>query len=397
VCKSKGVNAIIFALMLPFKSKLPAVGDTIFSTMSALALKHQAINLGQGFADYSMNHELGNLVHKYILADKNQYAPMPGVPELRQVLQQKILNLYAHTCSADTDITVTPGGTYGIYTALSTIINTGDEAIVLEPAYDSYVPNIISNGGVPVLVSLEYPNFAPNWQKISQAITTKTKAIIINTPNNPGGYCFTPEDWQSLADLVAYKNITVISDEVYEHIVLDNKPHESILKHAEKFEHYFAVFSFGKVFHNTGWKLGYVVAPTALSIEFRKLHQFIAFTCNTPVQYALAEFMQDASTYTTLPKFFEQKRNLLVDGLTTKTNLKVLAPAQGSFFQTASYAHLSNESDANFCIRLTQEFGVTCIPVSAFYQHGVDNKLIRLCFAKKEETLNAAIEKLAQL
>jgi methionine transaminase len=383
--------------MLPFTSKLPHVGNTIFSTMSALAVQYKAINLGQGFADYSMNHELCNLVHKYMLQDKNQYAPMPGVPELRQAIQQKVKSLYNHNCDADTEITMTPGGTYGIYTALSICISAADEAIVLEPAYDSYVPNILSNGAVPVLVALSYPSFAPNWSAVAEAITSKTKAIIINTPNNPGGYCFTEQDWQTLSDLVANKNITVISDEVYEHIVLDGKAHESILKHASKFEHYFAVFSFGKVYHNTGWKLGYVIAPKILSSEFRKLHQYLAFTCNTPVQFALAEFMQQPNHYLELPNFFEQKRNLLNDGIIQKTKLEILEPAQGSFFQTLSFKNISEESDADFCIRLTKEIGVTAIPVSAFYQHSKDDKLIRLCFAKKEETLLAAIDKLSNL
>jgi methionine transaminase len=383
--------------MLPFISKLPQVGNTIFSTMSALAVQYNAINLGQGFADYSMNLELCDLVHKYMLQDKNQYAPMPGVPELRQAIQQKVESLYNYNCNADNEITITPGGTYGIYTALSTCITAGDEAIVLEPAYDSYVPNIISNGGVPVLVPLSYPSFAPNWQAVAAAITTKTKAIIINTPNNPGGYCFTEHDWQTLSDLVANKNITVVSDEVYEHIVLDGKLHQSILKHASKFEHYFAVFSFGKVYHNTGWKLGYVIAPKILSHEFRKLHQYLAFTCNTPAQFALAEFMKDAKHYFGLPTFFEQKRNLLNDGIRQKTKLEILEPAQGSFFQTVSYKNISQESDAEFCIRLTKEIGVTAIPVSAFYHQAKDDKLIRLCFAKKQETLLAAIESLGKL
>jgi methionine transaminase len=376
-----------------FTSKLPRVGNTIFSTMSALALEHQAINLGQGFADYSMNHKLCNLVHTHMLADKNQYAPMPGVPELRQAISEKLQHLYNYTCSWQQQITITPGGTYGIYNALCTVVQPGDEVIVLEPAYDSYVPNIELCGGIPVLVALETPSFTPNWTRIQNAITNRTKAIIVNTPHNPGGYCFTTEDWQQLYNIVHDKNIYVISDEVYEHIVLDGKAHYSILAQPQLAAHAFAVFSFGKVYHNTGWKLGYVVANEALSTEFRKIHQYLAFACNTPVQYALADFLADKNEYSGLPAFFEQKRNMLLDGLASSKFI-VHAPAQGSFFQTIDYSAISQEADIQFCERLVSDYKIAAIPVSAFYQNAKDDKLIRLCFAKKEETLNAAIEKL---
>jgi methionine transaminase len=379
-----------------FTSKLPQVGSTIFSTMSTLAAKHNAVNLGQGFADYEMNADLCKLVQHYMLAGKNQYAPMQGVPELRIAIADKFINHYSTQVDAESEITITPGGTYGIYAAISTIVNIGDEVIVLEPAYDSYVPNIILNGGIPILVRLNATTFAPDWDDVKAAITNKTKAIIVNTPNNPGGYCFTTQDWAILTELVLANDMYVVSDEVYEHIVLDGQLHQTILLQNSLRDRCFAVFSFGKIYHNTGWKIGYVVACSELTAELRKIHQYLAFACNTPVQYALAEFMQQTEQYKSLPQFFQRKRDILLSAIAT-SSLKVLAPAAGSFFQTVSFANISNESDNDFCIRLTRDHGITAIPVSAFYRTGHDQKLIRLCFAKKEQTLLLAGERLAKL
>jgi methionine transaminase len=383
-------------IMKPIISKLPNTPTNIFSVMSALALKHDAVNLGQGFADYSMNQELCNLVHKYMQLDKNQYAPMPGVPELREAIAHKINLLYNKAIDFNTEICITPGGTYAIYTALMAIVNKGDEVIVLEPAYDSYIPNIILAGGIPILVAMEQPVFKIDWQKVANAITKNTKAIILNTPHNPSGYTFTSNDWASVSSICAAHNIYIISDEVYEHIALDNLQHESILRYPELWQRTFAIFSFGKVYHNTGWKLGYCIAPHNLMAEYKKIHQYIAFTCNTPLQYALAEFLKNENEYLQLPHFFEQKRNLFLSEMQL-SNFTLNQKANGSFFQIMGYENISNEPDTVFCERLTIENGVTAIPVSAFYKNGQDNKLIRFCFAKKEETLITAARKLSAI
>jgi methionine transaminase len=376
-----------------FPSKLPKYGTNIFSTMSALAMQHNAINLGQGFADYGMNQTLCNLVNKYMALDKNQYAPMAGVPELRQAICNKTSKLYNKHFEIDHEITITPGGTYGIYTALTALINLGDEVIVLEPAYDSYIANIEMNGGVAVLVSLNFPDFSVDWQKVQQAITPKTKAIIINTPHNPGSYIFTNQDWESLTKMVAETSIYIISDEVYEHIVMDGAQHNSILRFPALWHRCFAVFSFGKVFHNTGWKIGYCIAPKALMNEYKKIHQFIVFTCNTPMQYALAEFLENENEYLQLPLFFQSKRDLFLDAM-ADTKFTLHQKAQGSFFQTFGYENISDLPDTEFAVLLTKEFGVAAIPVSAFYKNGSQQKLIRFCFAKKEETLLGAVDAL---
>jgi methionine transaminase len=380
--------------MKPLISKLPNTPTNIFSIMSALALKHNAVNLGQGFADYSMNQELCNLVHKYMALDKNQYAPMPGVPELREAIAHKINLLYKKEIDFNTEICITPGGTYAIYTALMAIVNKGDEVIVLEPAYDSYIPNIILAGGVPVLVAMEQPVFKIEWQKVEDAITKNTKAIILNTPHNPSGYTFTADDWTNVDRLCAGNNIYIISDEVYEHIAMDNKQHESILRYPNLWQRTFAIFSFGKVYHNTGWKLGYCIAPQNLMAEYKKIHQYIAFTCNTPVQYALAEFLKNENEYLQLPTFFETKRDIFLNAMTA-SKFTLHQKASGSFFQIMGYENISDEADTIFCERLTIEHGVTAIPVSAFYKNGQDDKLIRFCFAKKDETLIAAAAKLS--
>ncbi len=378
------------------QSKLPHFGTTIFSTMSALATAHQAINLGQGFADYNMDTRLCDLVHHYMLQGHNQYAPMPGVLQLRQAIANKCNTLYNSTVNADTDITITAGGTYAIYTALSTIVQPGDEVIILEPAYDSYLANIVSNGGVPILVPLTIPTFSVDWQKVQDAITTKTKAIIVNTPHNPGSYTFTTADWQALTTIVNNTAIFVISDEVYEHIVFDTKPHLSILTQPQLWHRCIAVFSFGKVFNNTGWKIGYAIAPEDIMKEFRKMHQYIAFTINTPMQYAIADFLQEPNNYMQLSTILQQKRDLFLAAI-KDSGFEVYAKAGGSFFQTVGYSNISNLPDVDFAIQLTKKYGVATIPLSAFYKHATDHKMIRFCFAKKEATLLAAADKLVNI
>ena len=377
---------------MQFQSKLPKVGTTIFTVMSALATKAKAINLGQGFPDFPMNAELVELVAKAMRDGFNQYAPMPGHLPFRETLADKIENLYAHRVNPDTEITVTAGGTYAIYTAFTTILSAGDEVIVFEPAYDSYIPNILVNGGIPVTIPLEYPSYSIDWEKVRAAKTDRTKAIILNSPHNPTGAVLSPEDIEELRKLVHGTNIFIVSDEVYEHIILDGLPHCSILRYPDLFERSFVCFSVGKVFHCTGWKQGYCVAPEWLTAEFRKVHQFNAFSCFTPTQVALAAFLKEPAHYMSLPDFMQKKRDLFQD-LMSATRFKAL-PTHGSYFQIYSYKEISDLPDDEFAKNLVAQHGVAAIPVSAFYQSGKDDKVVRFCFAKKEETLREAVEKL---
>jgi methionine aminotransferase len=321
---------------------------------------------------------------------------MPGLPALRQVLSEKMNKLYACTLNPDSDITITPGATYAIYTALTTILQTGDEVIVLEPAYDSYIPNIETNGAKAVCIPLRYPDYSVDWNLVKQAINHKTKAIIINSPHNPTGYVWTKEDMMRLDELTKDTSIYIISDEVYEHITLEGRSHESVLKYPSLFARSFVIFSFGKVFHTTGWKLGYCVAPTEFMKEFRKIHQFLCFTCNTPMQVSLAQFLQNENEYLDLSSFFEKKRNLFLK-LLEDLPFTIHQKAQGSYFQLASYEKINEMPDKEFAIWLTKEYGVATIPVSAFNHDGKDDKLIRFCFAKKDETLELAAARLRKL
>ncbi len=382
-------------MQLVLKSKLPNVGTTIFTVMSALAAEHQAINLGQGFPDFAMNEVLIDKVHQAMKDGHNQYAPMAGLALLRQRLSEKVKNLYGADINPDTDITITPGATYAICTALTTIIQKGDEVIVFEPAYDSYIPNIEINGGVPVLIPLQHPNYNIDWQLVQSKITNKTKAIIINSPHNPSGCVLSQYDIEQLKNIVATHNIFIISDEVYEHLIFDDLPHLSLLRYPELAERSFVCFSFGKVYHCTGWKLGYCIAPELLMKEFRKVHQFNCFTTNSPMQYALADFLLQKEEYSQLGKFLQQKRDYF-GSLMQQTAFTPL-PSHGSYFQLYSYANLSDMSEKEFAILLTQKYGVATIPVSAFYQDGTDHKVLRFCFAKKEATLETAVERLREV
>lgn len=376
------------------QSKLPQVGTTIFTVMSALAVKHNAINLGQGFPDFPMNPKLTSLVNEAMQSGYNQYVHMCGLPSLRERLAEKVNEDYHANINPETEITVTPGGTYAIYTAFTSILQQGDEVILFEPAYDSYIPNIEVNGAIAVRVPLQFPGYTIDWDLVKAKITTKTKAIIINTPHNPTGSVLTQEDIDQLRSIVEGTNIFIISDEVYEHLIFDNKEHLSILRYPDLKARSFVCFSFGKVYHCTGWKMGYCIAPESMMKEFRKVHQFNCFTCNSPVQFALAEFLKDKSQYRELGSFLQKKRDYFKQ-LMEQTPFKPL-PSFGSYFQLYDYSSFSNESENDLAIRLTQEAGVATIPVSAFYKTPVDNKVLRFCFAKKEETLEAAVERLVK-
>jgi len=377
------------------QSKLPHIGTSIFTVMSQLAVKHNAINLGQGFPDFPMSEALIDCVTEAMKAGGNQYAHTNGVPVLRERLAEKINSLYGTTIHAETEITVTPGGTYAIFSAFSTIIQPGDEVIIFEPAYDSYIPNITFNGGVVVPIALSYPNYSIPWDTLKAAITKKTKAILMNTPHNPTGMVMTKEDILQLQEIVVSNNLYLISDEVYEHLIYDDKKHESVMKYPELFARSFVCFSFGKTYHCTGWKLGYCVAPENLMKEYRKVHQFNAFSCDTPKQLGIAKHMLDKEAYLSLGNFYQAKRDYLRK-LLASTPLKYI-PSSGSYFESYSYAAISNESDKVFAEKLVKDYGVAVIPMSAFYHDGTDNKVIRLCFAKKEATLEAAAACLQKL
>ena len=382
-----------------FPSRLPNVGTTIFTVMSALATQHKAVNLGQGFPDFDCDPKLVDGVTTAMQQGHNQYPPMPGVPALRQAIAAKIEAVYARQYSADTEITITAGATQAILTAILCCVGPGDEVIVLEPCYDSYVPNIELTGATVVRVPLTPGTFRPDFDKIGAALSPKTRAIIINSPNNPSGTVWSPEDMRRLDELLAATRVLVISDEVYEHMVYAPLRHESVARYPGLAARSFIVSSFGKTYHVTGWKVGYVAAPAALTAEFRKVHQFNVFTVNTPMQYGLAAYMQDPAPYLELPAFYDAKRQLFRDGL-ANTKLRLL-PCEGTYFQCVSIADLAvperDLPDADFCQWLTREIGVAAIPLSAFYGDGFDQKVVRFCFAKRDETLREAVGRLARL
>lgn len=380
-------------MIVPFiNSKLPETGQTIFSVMSSLAVKHDAINLGQGFPDFEMHQELIELVYQAMKEGKNQYVHMNGLISLRERIAEKISFLYKNNIDPETEITITPGATYGIYTAFTSVLRPGDEVIVFEPAYDSYVPNIEVNGAKPVLIPLSYPGYRIDWQKVKESITPATRMIIINSPNNPTGGVLDKKDIEQLTAIVSGTKILIVSDEVYEHIVFDGMQHESFLKYPALFERSFVTFSFGKVYNCTGWKIGYCVAPKTLMTEFRKVHQYNCFSCNSPVQFALATFLKEKDSYLGLANFLQKKRDLFHE-LMKATKFKEI-PSHGSYFQLYNYSAVSNESDSDFAIRLTKEAGVATIPLSSFYKENIDNNVLRFCFAKKEKTLEQAVERL---
>jgi methionine transaminase len=377
------------------QTKLPAVGTTIFTVMSALATEYKAVNLGQGFPDFDCDPQLVAAVNKAMTTGLNQYPPMTGVAVLRDAISTKIEALHGKKYDAGTEITVTAGATQSIITAILAIVHPGDEVIVLEPCYDSYVPNIELAGGKVVRVPLTPGTFKPDFDKINAAINPKTRAIIINSPHNPSATIWSQEDMLKLQALLDPTDVFLISDEVYEHMVYDGQEHQSAARFPGLAARAFIVSSFGKTYHVTGWKVGFVAAPAVLSAEFRKVHQFNVFTVNTPVQYGLASYMEDAQPYLSLPAFYQRKRDLFRTGLAS-TKFKIL-PSTGSYFQCVDISDVSDLSEADFCKWLTTEIGVAAIPLSAFYGNSFDQRIVRFCFAKKDETLNLALEKLKQL
>ena len=377
------------------ESRLPRVGTTIFTVMSALAQQHGAVNLGQGFPDFDCDPALLDAVTKAMHSGLNQYPPMAGVPVLREAIAAKIEALYGHRYDAGSEITVTAGATQAIITAILAIVHPGDEVIVLDPCYDSYEPNIELAGGRAVHVPLTPGSFRPDFERIAAALSPRTRAIIVNTPHNPSATVWSAADMQRLAELLRPTDVLVIADEVYEHMVYDEARHESMARHPELAQRAFIVSSFGKTYHVTGWKIGYVAAPAALTAEFRKVHQFNVFTVNTPMQHGLAAFMADASHHLGLPAFYQRKRDLFRAGL-AGSRFRLL-PSEGSYFQCVDYSAISEEPEESFCRRLTREVGVAAIPLSAFYQGGFEQRIVRFCFAKKDETLNAALQRLAAL
>ncbi len=390
-----------------FPSRLPEVGTTVFTVMSALAAEHQAINLGQGFPDFPCDRELIAHVNAAMLADHNQYPPMAGVAELRCGVAGKISALYGHNYDPESEITITAGGTQGIMTAILSCVSPGDEVVIIEPAYDSYRPSIQLAGGKPIAVSLianrndqgSVNSYSIPWDDLAKVIKPKTRLIIINTPHNPTGMVWQSSDLDRLARLVENTNTLILSDEVYEHMVYDGHAHQSIASHPTLAARSFLISSFGKTYHVTGWKVGYVAAPTSMMVEFRKVHQFNVFTVNTPMQHALAKYLSTADHYLSLPSFYQSKRDYFKKGL-QDTGFRLL-PSPATYFQCANYTQLgipeSNLSEANFCTWLTSEIGVAAIPVSAFYATPIDSGVIRFCFAKKEQTLADALARLQTL
>lgn len=369
-------------------SKLPNTGTTIFTVMSALATEHDAINLSQGFPNFPTDPELNELVYAYMRKGFNQYAPMAGVPVLREVLASKVNKLFGFSANPAEEITVTAGATQGLFTAIATFVHPGDEVILLEPAYDSYRPSVEVVGGIPIVYDLKAPSYSVDWEEFEQLITPKTRMIIINTPHNPTGSILRRADLSRLEGLTQGTDILVLSDEVYEHLIYGGEEHQSVLRYPDLRQRSLAVYSFGKTFHATGWKIGYCVAPAHLMKEFRKVHQFNVFSVNTPMQYALAEYLQDENTYSYLSSFFEKKRDFFLSTM-SGSRLKPLH-CDGTYFHLFDYSEISQEPDTEFAKRLTTEFGVAAIPVSVFYSNGRDEKIIRLCFAKTEEMLEEA-------
>jgi methionine transaminase len=386
---------LLYFVAMQIKSKLPNVGTTIFTVMSALATEHKAVNLGQGFPDFPMSEELTAKVAEAMKNGHNQYAPMPGLIGLRESIAEKVEFLYNTKVNPNTEITITPGGTYAIYSSLTTILQPGDEVILFEPAYDSYIPNIEINGAKAIPLPLTYPDYKIDWDLVRSSINAKTKAILINSPHNPTGSVLDKNDIAELKSIVAGTNIFIVSDEVYEHLIYDDLPHESMLKYPELFERSFVNFSFGKTYHCTGWKLGYCIAPAAFTKEFRKVHQFNCFSCFTPAQVALADYLKNKEAYLSLPRFMQQKRDYFVE-LMKQTKFDLL-PTSGSYFVCASYGRFSDEADKDLAIRLTKEAGVATIPLSAFYHNQKDDKVVRFCFSKQNRTLQQAVERLMKI
>ena len=378
------------------QSKQPNTGTTIFTVMSALANDYGALNLSQGFPSFDCSPKLTDLVNYYLKKGMNQYAPMTGIQSLREIIAQKISNAYRVNYHPDTEVTITTGATEALYAVITAVVHQGDEVILLEPCYDSYAPAIKLNAGTPVYVTLTPENdYKIDWEVVKSKITERTKLIILNTPHNPTGTVFSQHDLTQLADIVRDTNIFLIGDEVYEHIIFDGREHWSLCRNPVLQERSFICGSFGKTFHITGWKVGYCLAPKALTEELRKVHQWLTFSTVTPIQYALSDFLREPDNYLSIPKFYQEKRDKFLDCI--KGSRFTYTPAHGSFFQCVNYQAITNENDYDLSIRLTREIGVASIPVSAFYNHKNDYKTLRFCFAKDDETLEKAGERLCKL
>ncbi len=377
------------------KSKLHKTGTTIFTIMSGLANEYGAINLSQGFPDFHVSEKLIGNVNRYMLEGNNQYAPMPGYRPLREKLAAKINNLYSASYDPDKEITITAGGTQAIFAAISSVIKEGDEVIVFEPAYDCYVPAIELNGGIPVQLQLKGSDFHIDWNEVKKMVNQRTRMIMINSPHNPTGAILTAKDMHQLEKITHNRDIVILSDEVYEHVIFDGYEHQSVMRYPKLAERSFVVFSFGKTFHATGWKTGYCVAPENLMTEFRKVHQFMVFSVNTPVQMALSDYMQNPENYSGINSFYQEKRDYFLS-LIKDSRFKPLA-CSGSYFQLLDYSKISDEKDTEFAIRVTKEFGVAAIPISVFYKNPNDLKVLRFCFAKENETLAKAAMKLCEI
>ena len=376
-------------------SKLPDVGTTIFTVMSRMAAEHSAINLSQGFPDFNCPEKLVDLVDYYLRKGFNQYAPMQGVPVLRQKISEKIQKLYGHRYDPEEEINVTAGATQAIYTVSSAVINPGDEVILMEPAYDCYAPSVKINGGIPVFVPLKESDFSIDWDKVAGAVTGRTRMIFLNSPHNPTGSVINETDIKNLEDIIRNKDIFILSDEVYEHIVFDKKKHISVSGSKELSKKAFVISSFGKTYHTTGWKMGYCAAPRNLMKEFRKVHQFIVFAVNTPIQYAYAEYMDNESHYLNLNDFYESKRNVFLKHM--KNSRWKIKPSSGTYFQLLDYSGITKMNDMEFAETLTKEAGIATIPLSPFYNDKQSGNLLRVCFAKKDEVLEKAADLLSKI
>ena len=380
---------------MQIKSKLPDLGTTIFAVMSKMSTDYKAINLSQGFPDFPISEELIELVHKAMLDGKNQYPPLQGVPLLLEAISIKIASLYGCSLNPWEEINITAGATQALNVTFNTLINEGDEVILFDPAYDSYDPVIRLNKATPVHIPLKRPDFSIDWEQVKAKVNDKTTAIVINSPHNPTGSVLTENDMRTLEELAEKNDLFVISDEVYEHIIFDDLVHESVLKYPKLRQRSVAVFSFGKTFHATGWKIGYMVAAPQIMKELRKVHQFDVFTVNTPMQYGLAAYLEDPEHYTTLPAFYQNKRDFFARLMESSRFTPI--PTHGTYFQLFSYENISDKSDMAMAEWITKEHGVALIPTSAFYAQGEEVKLLRFCFAKKDDTLERAAERLCKI
>ena len=371
-------------------TKLPHVGTSIFAVMSQLAAEHNAINLAQGFPDFSCDPSMIDLVTEAMKKGHNQYAPMPGIFPLREVIAEKTEFLYSAKYDPNTEVTITAGATQALFTAISAILREGDEVIIFEPAYDSYLPAIDLTGAKPVFVPLKFPDYAIDWEFVKKLVNQRTRMIIINTPNNPTGTIFSASDLSKLEKLVRNTDIVILSDEVYEHIIFDGYEHQSVARYPKLAERSFIISSFGKTYHTTGWKMGYVLAPKELMAEFRKVHQFLVFSVNTPIQYAMAEMIKNKDLYLNLSAFYQEKRDFFLNAINGCAFEPL--PASGTYFQLLKYNNISKEKDVDFAKRLTIENKLASIPISVFYHRPEDNKVLRFCFAKSDETLKRAAD-----